>query len=123
MGQISVESLALRVLAGVVLGYLVGGGLVWVTRVLGTLAFGKEAMGLGDVHLLGAIGAVMGGIDSVFVFFIAPFVGLALTLAGMVASLMKNAAPRVIPFGPSLAGATLIVLLFRDAILRFFVMP
>ena len=37
-------------------GYLVGGLWIWGMRILGTLGFGKEAMGLGDVHLLAAIG-------------------------------------------------------------------
>lgn len=39
-------------LLGSLWGYFVGCGIVWVTRILGTLAFGKEAMGLGDVHLM-----------------------------------------------------------------------
>jgi leader peptidase (prepilin peptidase)/N-methyltransferase len=117
------KPLAVRVAGGVALGYLVGAGLVWVTRVLGTLAFGKEAMGLGDVHLLAAIGAVLGGIDAVFVFFIAPFVGIFLTLAGNVASLMKRRTPRVIPFGPSLAAGALVMLLFREPILGWFFLP
>jgi leader peptidase (prepilin peptidase)/N-methyltransferase len=113
------EPLAVRVLGGVLLGYLIGGGLVWATRVLGTLGFGKEAMGLGDVHLLAAIGAVVGGIDAVFVFFIAPFVGIAVTLLGTLASRLKKKTPRVIPFGPSLAAAALVMLLFRDALLHW----
>jgi leader peptidase (prepilin peptidase)/N-methyltransferase len=113
-------TLTVRVLSGVVTGYLVGGGLVWVTRILGTLAFGKEAMGLGDVHLVGAIGAVLGGLDVVFVFFVAPFVGLTAALGVTVFSLMKRAPPRVVPYGPSLAAAALVMMLFRRPILIFF---
>ena len=45
---------------GVLLGMLWGGGLIWITRILGTLALNKVAMGLGDVHLMAAIGAVVG---------------------------------------------------------------
>ena len=37
-------------------GYFVGCGIVWATRILGTLGFGKEAMGMGDVPLMGAAG-------------------------------------------------------------------
>jgi leader peptidase (prepilin peptidase) / N-methyltransferase len=66
----------LQALGGSMLGYLVGGGLVWAIRILGTLGFGREAMGMGDVHLLAAIGAVLGAVDPVWIFFIAPFSGL-----------------------------------------------
>jgi leader peptidase (prepilin peptidase)/N-methyltransferase len=47
-------------LLGSIGGYLAGCAVVWATRIFGTLAFGKEAMGLGDVHLMGAAGAVIG---------------------------------------------------------------
>jgi leader peptidase (prepilin peptidase)/N-methyltransferase len=106
----------LEVLGGVLLGILVGGGIVWATRILGTLAFGKEAMGLGDVHLMAGIGAVIGWQDTVLAFFIAPFFGLvaAAVTAGL-AALMKGEV-RVIPYGPYLCGATLVVMLYRNAI-------
>jgi len=109
----------MAVLGGTLTGYLVGGGLVWVTRIGGTLGFGKEAMGLGDVHLLAAIGAVMGPVDAVLVFFVAPFMGLAaaLVLAGIQA-LMKGEV-RVIPYGPYLAGAAVVVMLLREPMLAF----
>ncbi|MEM8738315.1 MAG: A24 family peptidase [Planctomycetota bacterium] len=102
--------------AGVVLGYLVGGGLVWGTRVLGTLGFGKEAMGLGDVHLLAAIGAVIGWRDTVLVFFVAPFFGIvgAILTAGIGALIKQRV--RVIPYGPYLCGAAVVVMLWGEAI-------
>lgn len=99
------------VLAGSTLGYLVGGGVIWVTRILGTLAFGKEAMGLGDVHLLGAIGVVLGWHEVVFLsIFIAPILAILVTAALAIAASLKNGVARVIPYGPYLAGAALIVL-------------
>ena len=58
-------------LGGSMLGYLVGGGLIWGIRIFGTFGFGKEAMGLGDVHLLAAIGAFVGWRDPFLIFFIA----------------------------------------------------
>ena len=98
------------VLGSTILGYLVGCGVVWFVRILGTLAFGREAMGLGDVHLLGAIGAVVGWLDSLVVFFIAPFLGLlgALMVAGLVRIFRGHV--RVIPYGPYLAAAAALVL-------------
>jgi leader peptidase (prepilin peptidase)/N-methyltransferase len=98
---------------GVLLGYLVGGGIVWATRILGTLGFGKEAMGLGDVHLMAAVGAVIGWRDVTLAFFVAPFFGIvaALVMAGA-AALLKGRV-RVIPYGPYLCAATLVVMVWR----------
>ena len=102
----------LAVLGAVLMGAMVGGGLVWLVRILGTLAFGREAMGLGDVHLMLAVGACLGWFDAVVAFFIAPFLGLSYTLVltGMGSLLRREV--RQIPYGPHLAAASLIVLLF-----------
>lgn len=107
-------------LGGVALGYLVGGALIWGTRVLGTLGFGKEAMGLGDVHLLAAIGAVLGPADATFVFFLAPFLGLvgAAVTAGVAA--IASGRTRVIPYGPYLAAAAVVMLLLREPVHAIF---
>ncbi len=107
-----------RVVGGVLLGFLGGGALVWGTRVLGTLGFGKEAMGLGDVHLMAAIGAVLGWRDATLAFFLAPFFGLTMTviLAGAAAILQGRV--RAIPYGPYLCLAALIVMLFRTPLLE-----
>lgn len=99
------------VLAGCVLGYLVGGGLIWLIRIFGTIGFGKEAMGLGDVHLLGAIGAVIGWHESVFVcIFIAPFLGLFITILLKLLSSVSKRLDHPIPYGPYLAAGALILL-------------
>ncbi len=96
----------LSVLGGVALGYLVGGGIVWAIRIFGTLGFGKEAMGLGDVHLLAAVGASIGWIDSVLAFFVAPFIALYIVF---VQAAWTGSGRRAMPYGPYLAVATLVV--------------
>ncbi len=111
--------LAIRVLGGVVAGYLVGGGVVWCVRILGTLAFGREAMGLGDVHLLAAIGAVIGAKDAVLVFFVAPFLGLTGAVVAGGLQLLWKGKGRVIPYGPYLAVAAVIVMFCGQAIWEF----
>lgn len=104
------------VLAGCVMGYLVGGGVIWMIRILGTLGFGKEAMGLGDVHLLAAIGAVLGWHESVFIcIFISPFLGLGVTLVLAILAAAKKGPARVIPYGPYLAAGAVIVLFIGSA--------
>lgn len=103
----------LAVLAGVCWGYLVGGGVVWAVRILGSLAFGKEAMGIGDVHLMAAVGACLGWIDSVLAFFGAAFVGLAWALASAVAG---GRLSRAMPYGPYLAASTVLVVLLKPLV-------
>lgn len=97
-----------------VFGFLLAGLLVWGTRIVGTLGFGKEAMGMGDVHILAAVGAVTGWIVPLLAFFIAPLMGLlwAMYLLGR-----KN--QRELPYGPWLAAATLLVMLFYDVLHEF----
>jgi leader peptidase (prepilin peptidase)/N-methyltransferase len=103
----------LTVLSGVFLGYLVGGGVVWAVRILGSLGFGKEAMGLGDVHLMAAVGAAVGCINSTLAFFGAAFVGLAWAILGR---LFSGFFQRMMPYGPFLAVATVLVLLLKRPI-------
>ena len=94
-------------------GYFVGCGIVWGIRIFGTLAFGKEAMGIGDVNLMGAAGAVIGPILVVMAFFIAPFFGLA--WAGFQMFFKKI---RQIPYGPFLSLGILVVMILHDLILN-----
>ncbi|MHC4423067.1 MAG: prepilin peptidase [Planctomycetota bacterium] len=96
-------------LLGSLWGYFVGCGVVWATRIFGTLGFGKEAMGLGDVHLMGAAGATIGWIFVVVAFFIAPFFGLA--WAGFQMFFKKI---RQIPYGPFLSLAVFTVMILHD---------
>ena len=103
----------LAVASGVAMGYLIGGGVVWAVRILGSLAFGKEALGLGDVHLVAAIGACLGWIDGVLGFFGAAFVGLAWTIAGWA---MGGRVARTLPYGPYIAIASVMVLLGKPGV-------
>jgi len=103
-------------LMGSIWGYFVGCGVVWATRILGTLSFGKEAMGLGDVHLMGAAGTVVGPSFVVVAFFIAPFFGLA--WAGLQMFFKKT---RQIPYGPFLSLAVFTVMILHDWILKYLI--
>jgi leader peptidase (prepilin peptidase)/N-methyltransferase len=102
-------------LLGSLWGYFVGCGVVWATRILGTLAFGKEAMGLGDVHLMGAAGAIVGPVSVVLAFFIAPFFGLAWVCFQMFFRKIRQ-----IPYGPFLSLGVVTVMILYDWILSQF---
>lgn len=99
---------------GALFGYFAGAGIVWATRILGTFAFGKEAMGLGDVHLLAAGGACIGAADITVAFFIAPFFGLFWALYQI---LFKKC--RQIPYGPFLSAAIFVVILANQPIMDY----
>jgi leader peptidase (prepilin peptidase)/N-methyltransferase len=98
---------------GALLGALMGGFVVWITRILGTLAFGREAMGLGDVHLMFGVGAVIGAGASVLAFFVAPFFGLVYALAVFIARRKRE-----VPYGPYLSMGAAFAMLFYCPIAR-----
>jgi leader peptidase (prepilin peptidase)/N-methyltransferase len=101
-------------LLSAVFGYLVGGLWIWGIRIVGTLGFGKEAMGLGDVHILAAVGAVTGWIVPSVAFFVAPVFGLLWAVF-----LWLGREQRELPYGPWLAAASFVVMLFYDAVAEF----
>lgn len=94
-------------LLGSVLGLLVGGFMIWFFRIAGSYGFGREAMGLGDVHLMAAVGATLGTGPVVVAFFVAPFFGIFFSLY-----LWLIRKTREIPYGPYLSLATAFVMLF-----------
>ncbi len=98
----------LRILTGVLMGYLIGGAVIWGVRIFGSLAFGKEAMGLGDVHVLAAVGACLGWPDAVLTFFAAVLVGLLMAIIGGV---FRLKVARMMAFGPALAMGAVVVLI------------
>jgi prepilin signal peptidase PulO-like enzyme (type II secretory pathway) len=66
-------------------------------------------MGLGDVHLMGAAGAVIGAKWVVLAFFIAPFFGILWALYQAIFKKMRQ-----IPYGPFLSLAVFAVIIFHD---------
>lgn len=101
------------------LGAAVGWGLLWLVGVVGTMIFRKDAMGFGDVKLLGAIGAFLGWPAVIFTIVVSSFfgsvVGLFLVLSG------RKALQSRIPYGPYLALAAVLWILWGQAWLRAYV--
>ena len=102
-------------LLGSLLGLVVGGGMIWVTAVLGKLAFRREAMGFGDVLLVGMIGAVLGWPGAVLTYFLAPFFGLVFGLW----QYLRHREHEV-PYGPFLSMAAVLVMLTQGEIVAWF---
>ncbi|HUU09704.1 MAG TPA: prepilin peptidase [Phycisphaerae bacterium] len=98
-----------------VIGGAVGAGLIYVTRLLGTLAFRREAMGIGDVYLMATVGAVLGWEAAVLVFLAAPFIGLIYGLWHLARHRDSE-----VPYGPFLAAATGLVILVQNGVVAHF---
>ena len=92
------------------IGAVVGGGIVLIAAVVGALIFRKEAMGLGDAKLMAMVGAFMGWKVAFAAFLVAPFFGL---LYGVPLLIRKK--EHVMPYGPFLSMATVLVMLARPA--------
>lgn len=102
-------------------GFAVGGGVIWGIRALGSWVYGQEAMGFGDVKLMMYLGAFLGAGNALLCIFIAAFfgsiVGLSLKYTGNIEKYGK------IPFGPYLALGAYCCLLFGPAILDWYLEP
>ncbi|MDD5355629.1 MAG: prepilin peptidase [Candidatus Omnitrophica bacterium] len=96
------------------LGIIVGGGILWLTGLIGDFIFKKETMGGGDVKLLAMIGAFLGWKIAVLTFFISPIFG---AVVGIIIKLRtKNS---LIAYGPYLALGSLVSLFFGNDILKW----
>ncbi len=86
-------------------GAIVGAAVGWLLRIVFTLVFGREAFGVGDIYILAAAGAAVGGDIAVLGLLLS--VGIAL-LGWLLGLLLKSTV--MIPFGPWLAIGFLLAL-------------
>ncbi|MDP8213734.1 MAG: prepilin peptidase [Candidatus Euphemobacter frigidus] len=100
------------------LGASVGGLSLWLIGVLGRAVFKKEAMGLGDVKLMAAVGAWQGWQMVLLAIFLGALVA---SVVGVTFIILKKAQwGSRIPFGPFLAAGSLITLFFGWEILFWY---
>lgn len=96
------------------IGLVVGFGLLYAIAWIGTKAFKKEAMGFGDVKLMGAIGAFLGWKAVLFTVFISSFLG---SIGGLLLILFGGGKLQSrIPFGPYLSIAAAIWVFWGPAL-------
>ncbi|WP_139478394.1 prepilin peptidase [Aeromonas veronii] len=99
---------------GAMAGYLVLWSLYWAFKLL----TGKEGMGYGDFKLLAALGAWLGWQALPIILLLSSLVGAVIGIS--LIALQKHHQGKPIPFGPYLAIAGWIALLWGDTITRWY---
>jgi leader peptidase (prepilin peptidase)/N-methyltransferase len=116
------------------IGLLVGGGVLFLTGELYHLVRGREGVGMGDVWLLGMVGAFVGWQGMLFTLFFGSVLGaiggIAFALAGETSPPLADPATETdadisilrteVPFGPFLALAAGIFTLFQPQLVHWY---
>lgn len=82
--------------------------LMFSLKLLGDFLFKKESMGGGDIKLLFIFGLMFGWELSIFSIFLAAIIGLPISLI-----MLKKNNTHILPFGPYLGMASLIIVFFK----------
>lgn len=114
----SVKSQNIQPVIDAMLGAVVSAGFLYLIAYLYLKYRGVEGLGMGDVKLMGFIGAYTGWFGGLFTIFFGSFVA---TIVGIgIIKLLKKDYRYEIPFGPFLAAGGLIYLFFGEYIKQFY---
>jgi leader peptidase (prepilin peptidase)/N-methyltransferase len=101
------------------LGIVIGGGIILVIRLAGSLIFKKESMGIGDIELTAMIGAFLGWRYITISLFLGFFLG---ALAGIFLIILKiKSREDSLPFGPFIILGSFITLLWGEKIISWYI--
>ena len=103
-------------LSGLVFGF----GLLLFIRTVGTKAFKREAMGMGDVFLMGAVGALFGPVAVLFTLIVSSVLGSVAGLSLVALAKTKFGRFLEIPYGPYICGACLVWMFFGPEIVNWY---
>ena len=98
----------INIAINMLLGMVAGAGIFFLITLLGGLIAGKEAMGFGDVKLMGALGLYFGLSGIIVISLIAFLIGAIVSVILLATKIKKT--DEYIPFGPFIVIAALIVL-------------
>jgi len=100
------------------LGVVIGGGIILIIGLGGSVIYKKEAMGGGDVKLAAMIGAFLGWKYIIISLFLGFFLG---ALAGIILIMSKiKSKEDAIPFGPFIVLGSFITLLWGEKIISWY---
>lgn len=88
------------------LGMITGGGIFLLITLIGGVIAGKEAMGLGDVKLMGALGLYFGFASTITISVMSFLIGAVVSIILLI--IRKNKMGSYIPFGPFIVMAAII---------------
>ena len=100
------------------LGVVIGGGIILVISLGGSVIYKKEAMGGGDVKLAAMIGAFLGWRYIIISLFLGFFLGALIGIILIMTKVKKR--EDVIPFGPFIVLGSLITLLWGEQIISWY---
>ena len=103
-----------------VIGLVVGGGTLYLIALLGDWLFKRDSMGGGDIKMAAMLGAFLGWQKVIFIFFAAAAIGLVASIIIMAFS-KKVRKSRMIPFGPFLAMAGYVAILYGDQLIKLYI--
>lgn len=98
----------IHVATNLLLGAVVGAGIFLFITIVGGLLAGKEAMGLGDVKFMGALGLYFGWFPMIMISLIAFLLGAIIGVINLVIKRKKTA--EYMPFGPFIVVSTFILI-------------
>jgi prepilin signal peptidase PulO-like enzyme (type II secretory pathway) len=101
-------------------GLAFGFGLLWLVRFAGSKAFKREAMGLGDVFLMGAVGAIYGPAAVLMTLILSSFFGSLAGIATMLVSKIRPGRFVEIPYGPYICLGCLSCMFYGPEILGWY---
>ena len=106
---------------GAILGGLMGGGSLWLVGAIWKKLRGVDAMGLGDVKMMFAVGALLGWRLTLLSIFLGAFSGAVIGVFLIARQKDKNMQTQI-PFGIFLGIGSILALLFGDKIISWYLM-
>ena len=91
-----------------ILGMIAGGGIFLIITLIGGLIAGKEAMGFGDVKLMGALGITFGLSNTIMIAVISFLLGAIISI--ILLATKKKKSDEYIPYGSFIVLATFLIM-------------
>ncbi len=105
----------INIALNMLLGMIVGAGIFLLITLLGGIIAGKEAMGMGDVKLMGALGLFLGMQNIIVISVLSFLIGAIVSIIYMI--IKRTSTDTYIPFGPFIVISTIITIFVPFSIL------